>query len=407
MPFGFERVSCSPFSAPLFHKKMNQNHVSLLGSPNPSGSSTRRVVYAVDVTVILTENDYTRQQASNQWQAILNLIQLLAEEAAAVINNSFGSAEVVTGQWDPKSETQWKECHVSSETELSTVRDFVDNLLSAAEAEVQGEEGEQYYETALSNISEERVIDTTVDFWPPDALNPNGGFFYQYEIPFLVFESVVDDTSEGKDPPQAQGPKLNSPYPCRIAPNGDVLVETPNERGIMPEVANGGARTIVDVVEKVNGASQASRATTMDSPSPGLGPAPTPVDPGDPDPGDPDPTPPGTPGPDIPEPTSVRSRIASVQEMQSGYRLVMCEDLSAYATSAESILFATITFKNIGTSGCPDEGGSGGDNGGDNGSDNGGNNGGGDGGGGTEASVGSLALLGLGAAAAAAYFTGD
>jgi hypothetical protein len=93
--------------------------------------------------------------------------------------------------------------------------------------------------------------------------------------------------------------------------------------------------------------------------------------------------------------------------MQSGYRLVMCEDLSAYATSAESILFATITFKNIGTSGCPDEGGSGGDNGGDNGSDNGGNNGGGDGGGGTEASVGSLALLGLGAAAAAAYFTGD
>jgi hypothetical protein len=380
--------------------------------------STTKKYYAIDVFGLLTDKGYSQQDALTAWTATQFLADLLAEESVAAIQTSFGSAELVTKQNPGNANLfTWKQAVVSGEVESSVVDDFVETLLSAAESQVQGEEGEAFFEDILSyviamgeGISTPQEPDTELRGWFPPPYNIDYFFHYPPQLPFLVFESVLNSAPGGSGGSQEAFPQEGEEYPCQIDENGDVSILVPVQHEVMPELLNSGAEITIKAFERFDGSGGSSPAPPSGPDNPIELPQPGPGDPAHPGklvldppsgPGNPDPAPVPPSGPGNPETVTITTRTASVQETSDGLKLVTCEDLSPYATSLESILSATITINQVGVPGCPDEGG--GEGGGGNGpGETGGGNGGADR---VEATGGTLALLGLTAGAAVAYIS--
>jgi hypothetical protein len=195
--------------------------------------------HVIEFEEIIKSSDTKIKDSIPLWNVTNLIAGEFAEQAEQVINQGFGNANTSLIE---AGDVAYDKTTVTSRVESCPAVSLVDQMWSAARNQVQGQEGEWHFNKVLNNTSvlyegvgrDETPNTDTFEV----TVDPFAYLLMPKQVPFLVFQSVKET---GKTDKICEGPKLREPYPCRIAPNGDVLVETPNERGIMPEVANGGA----------------------------------------------------------------------------------------------------------------------------------------------------------------------
>jgi hypothetical protein len=333
-------------------------HVSLRGTPtkrDPArrgrsalGQSTATRYYYIDLYAVLDAHNATAAAALT---AGLTLADELAEQAAAAITSEGGSAEVTTAESAPDAANIWKQAVVSSEVDVGEMEGFVDSLLSAAQSEVQGEDGEAYFETTLSEVKSQSSVPSTQQdiYWAAGGSTP---VVYAETAPFLVFESVVEDGGNGNDGGNGGGSGWIEPYPCVVGEDGALLI------GALPNgLIGNGAEITIEMYSDID---------VPDLPDDGDNGDDNDDDNGD---GNDDETFKEAPlaGPQFEE---LSTRIDYVEETSTGYRVVTCADLTPYVSYQ-----AGLTVDTIGAPGCgappPDNGDD--DNGNGNGDDDNGN----------------------------------